>query len=357
MTQMLKNLIITPDITINDVLKRLNNTSQKVLLVVDENERLIGSINDGDIRRGILSGAVLENSISKIYNKKPIFIVESEYDFDQVKKHFIDNKIDLIPVIDKEEKIIDYITWDRAFSKCKSDIVPYEKINIPVVIMAGGKGKRLEPFTQVLPKPLIPIADKTIAEHIMEQFKKNGVNEFYLTLNYRGEMIQAYFNSINHLLNLHFIFEDDYYGTAGSLRLISKEISELFIVSNCDILVKADYADVIQFHQSNNADLTIMSAFQHHKIPYGVIDFGENGIVTRISEKPETTVAINTGVYVVNRDCIEMIPENVVFHMTDLIEKLIQNNRKVCTYPVNSDNYEDIGQWDEYHKTVRKFER
>jgi NDP-sugar pyrophosphorylase family protein len=183
------------------------------------------------------------------------------------------------------------------------------------------------------------------------------VDEFYFTLNYRGEMIQAYFNSISHSFNLHFVFEEDFYGTAGSLRLMPKKINETFIVSNCDILVKADYADVLQFHMTNNADLTIMSAFQHHKIPYGVIDFRENGIVTKISEKPEKTVAINTGVYVVNRDCIEMIPENVVFHMTDLIEKLIKNGKKVCTYPVNSDDYEDIGQWDEYHKTVRKFER
>ena len=264
-------------------------------------------------------------------------------------------KIDLLPVVNKNHELVDYITWSMAFSEQAFLAKPLGKIDMPVVIMAGGKGTRLEPVTTIIPKPLIPVGAKTIVEHIMDRFMNNGVNEFYFTLNYLGEMIKAYLNSIDRTNRLHYVFEENYYGTAGSLKLMMDQVPKTFIVSNCDILVNVDYAKACEFHKANNAHLTMLSAFQRHKIPYGVIEFKEDGVVTRIHEKPEKTVVINTGVYVVNSECLKYIPDNQMFHMTDLIEKLMKDGKKICTYPVNEDDYIDIGQWDEYRKAVKQF--
>ncbi|MFH2060661.1 MAG: sugar phosphate nucleotidyltransferase [Pseudomonadota bacterium] len=351
---MLENLMITPDVSISKVLEQFNKTGEKVLLVVDQ-KKLVGVITDGDIRRAVLSGKSIEEPVTQIYNKSPFYIDESAFDIDAAKKIFLKQKIDLLPVVNGAMEVKDYITWDMAFSEHGFHVKKLGKIDIPVVIMAGGKGTRLEPVTTIIPKPLIPVGPKTIVEHIMERFMNNGVQEFYFTLNYLGEMIKAYLNSIDQENRLHYVFEKDFYGTAGSLKLIEMDLPETFIVSNCDILVNADYADVLKTHQVNNADLTILSAFQRHRIPYGVIEFKENGIVTMIKEKPEKTVVINTGVYVVNSECLKYIPDGKMFHMTDLIEALMKDNKKVATYPVNENDYIDIGQWDEYRKAVKLF--
>ncbi len=351
---MLKDLLINPSTQISEALKQFNATSEKVLLV-NENNRLTGAITDGDIRRAVLSGVSIYDPIKGIYNPSPSFIFESDYDLKKVKKILLSKRIDLLPIVDEKMVIKDYITWSMAFSEHGFQRKEAGKIDLPVVIMAGGKGTRLEPVTTIIPKPLIPVGSKTIVEHIMDRFMNNGVNQFYFTLNYLGEMIKAYLNSIDDKNDLIYIFEEDFYGTAGSLKLLKDSIADTFIVSNCDILVNADYDDVVRFHKKNSASLTLLSAFQRHSIPYGVIDFTENGRVTQIHEKPEKTVVINTGVYIINSECLDYIPDNQVFHMTDLIEKLMEKGKKVCTYPVNEKDYIDIGQWDEYRKAVKQF--
>jgi NDP-sugar pyrophosphorylase family protein len=207
--------------------------------------------------------------------------------------------------------------------------------------MAGGKGTRMAPFTNVLPKPLIPIGDKTILEHIMEEFSKNGISYFYFTLNYRGQMIRSYFDGSEHTYNIKYIWEKEFLGTAGSLKLLGQDSPEQFFVSNCDIIVKADYYDIWSFHNQSGSWLTIISAVQHNTIPYGVIHFEEGGKVKRIEEKPEYSYTINTGVYLLDRRCLEYIPENEVFHMNP-----------VYTYPINEGEYIDIGQWEEYRNAM-----
>lgn len=351
---MLEDLIVEPDVLISDVLKQFNIAGEKVLLIVD-NDKLIGTVTDGDIRRAVLSGISINDSIVDIFNTTPNYILESEFDLSLARKVLLDEKVDLIPIVNANMSPVDFITWKSAFSGHGFHEKKTGNINMPVVIMAGGKGTRLEPVTTIIPKPLIPVGSKTIAEHIMERFMNYGVKEFYFTLNYFGEMIKAYFTSINLDVKNHYVFEKDYYGTAGSLKLLKELLPDAFIVSNCDIMVNADYADVVKFHDINNASLTILSAFQRHSIPYGVIDFKEDGVVTQIHEKPEKTVVINTGVYVLNKECLNYIPDNAKFHMTDLIEKLMENGEKVCTYPVNENDYIDIGQWDEYRKAVEQF--
>jgi dTDP-glucose pyrophosphorylase len=350
-----KDIFISESISIKEALKKLDKTAKKVLLVVDNEEKLLGTITDGDIRRFILKGKYdLNNSIKNIYSKEPIYINKAQFSMKIIKKLLTENKVDLIPITNNEKKVIDFISWDQAFSENKSQENLTLKLDVPVIIMAGGKGTRLEPFTRVLPKPLIPIGEKTILETIIERFRKQGIKNFYLTLNYKGEMIEAYFKSIKKDFNLKYLWETNFLGTAGSLRLAASYIKDFFIVSNCDVLVDVNIEDILKLHKDKNSYLTILSSIQHYKLPYGIVKFKEEGEVTEILEKPEYTYTINTGVYILNKQVLDYIPDNTFFDMTDLIHKLLKSNKKVITYPINESDYIDIGQWEEYKKSISK---
>jgi NDP-sugar pyrophosphorylase family protein len=250
---------------------------------------------------------------------------------------------------------LDVVLFDEVIDrKDSTNRFAAGRIDIPVVIMAGGKGTRMAPFTQVLPKPLIPVGEKTILEIIIEGFERFQVSQFYFTVNYRGAMIKAYFDSIETKTDITYLWEKEFCGTAGSLELLPKDIANTFVVSNCDIIVKADYAEVLKFHRDSQAELTVIASIQHHVIPYGVVEYVEHGVVSGIKEKPEFSFSVNTGVYVVNKSCLELIPHGREFHMTHMMEALIANGRKVVTYLVNEKDYIDIGQWAEYNKALER---
>lgn len=349
-----KDILIDESVSIRDALKKLDKTAAKLLLVVDKESKLVGAISDGDIRRYILKGKSLENDIREVYNKNPIYIREDEFSMELAKRIFIQKKIELIPILGKENKVIDFTTWDQLFPEAKAPLFKGGKINIPVVIMAGGKGSRLEPFTKILPKPLIPVGDKPIIEIIIDGFKKQGVSEYYLTLNDKSGMIESYFDGIEKDYEINCVKEDAFLGTAGGLKLLEDKISDVFIVSNCDVVVKADFEDIVGFHKKQNALMTILSPIRHYKIPYGVIKYKEGGQVETVIEKPEYTFTINAGVYILSKESLQFVPENSVCDMTDLIKTLIENGKKVVMYPVSENDYTDIGQWEEYKKALEK---
>jgi len=351
-----KNILIAETETIKDVLKKLETTAERVLLVTDDKSRLLGTLTDGDVRRYLLMGKSLEDDIKDCYFKNPTFVRLGEFSLDQVKAIFLKMKIDLIPIIDFDDTVIDYIVWNQAFED-KSKPKKNGKINVPVVIMAGGKGTRLEPFTKILPKPLIPVNDKPIIELIIDEFRRQGGRQYYLILNYKGEMIEAYFSGVDKDYDLKYLRENEFLGTAGGLKTLNGAIVNDFIVSNCDVIVKADFQQVIALHKKQKAAMTVLSSIQHHKIPYGVISFIEKGLVTDIMEKPEYTMTINTGVYVLSKEALAFIPDNEYFDMTDLIKRLIESGKKVITYPVNGNEYVDIGQWEEYRQAVDKLQQ
>lgn len=352
-------ILVAPEATIKDALKQLDISACRALLVADHDGILRGVISDGDIRRAILSGKDLDSGIEGVYNKSPNALYEGEYNDEAAKTLFLQYRFELIPVLANDGTISRYVSWSEFFSgsSASGERADYPPLEYPLVVMAGGKGTRMAPFTSVLPKPLIPIGEKTILEIIIDEFKKYGVTSFIFSLNFRGEMIRAYFNGIPRDYEIEYLWEKEFLGTAGSLRLLGELASERFFVSNCDIIVKADYREVVKFHQRTGAWITIVSSIRHMKMPYGVITFGNGGLVTEIREKPEYSMTINTGVYLLDRKCLAYIPEGLPFHMTDLIAALMQDGKPVYTYPVNENDYIDIGQWEEYRSAIQKLDK
>jgi dTDP-glucose pyrophosphorylase len=344
-------LLISPNLSIRKALKTMDKSGEGILFVVDADRRLLGTLTDGDIRRGILNGTQITNSIADIFNTNPFTLKENSYTKEEAKKIIHEKRYEAIPVLSKDGKLVAYEKWNDLFQQNESSPTR-APLDLPVVIMAGGKGTRMAPFTNVLPKPLIPIGEKTILELIIDRFLEYGIKNYYFTLNYRAEMIQAYFNSIDHEYKISYLKETEFRGTAGSLSLLPCDFPSTFIVTNCDILVKADFADVIAFHNKSGAMLTVISSIQHYTIPYGVIKFENGGKVTALEEKPEYSFCINTGIYILDSHCLKYLPKEGIFHMTNLMEALIADGEKVVTYPVNEKEYLDFGQWEEYRNAV-----
>ena len=351
----MENILINPFLSIKEALKRLNDTAEKVLFVVDEKNTLIGTITDGDIRRHILKTGTIEGIIETIYNKNPIYALEDKSE-DEIKHLIFKNKIELLPITNHKKQLVGFYRWTDFYNEEIENYTISEILDIPVVIMAGGKGTRLDPFTRVLPKALVPFKEKTIAEHIIGSFKKFGVHKFYFTLNFKGRVIESYFNSIQKDYEIEFIWEEDFLGTAGSLSLLIDKINSDFFVTNCDILLNVNYNKVYKYYKEVDASFISITSIRHYAIPYGIVYTGEQSIIKKLEEKPEHTFQINTGVYLLNKEVLNYISENTYIDMPQLIDRLLEENKKVIAYPINEKDYIDIGQWEEYRKFMKIFE-
>ena len=214
----MKDLLISPDITVKQALSTLSKSGDKCLVVIDEKMKLMGTLSDGDLRKAILKGTVLGDSISNIYKRNPIFFYKGDNNKKELKNIFLERKLNVIPIVDLEERVVDVFSWSRIFKN--GEYSTRGKLNATVVIMAGGRGTRLEPFTKVLPKPLIPIHEKPVIEHIIEQFTTVGINRFIITVNYKAQLMKAYFGELNPNYSIEFFQEKKPLGTAGSLHFI-----------------------------------------------------------------------------------------------------------------------------------------
>lgn len=217
--------------------------------------------------------------------------------------------------------------------------------------MAGGFGKRLDPFTRVLPKPLIPIGDKTIVECIIDEFRKYQINSFYLSVNYKSKIIKSYFEELKPKYKINYVDEDKPLGTAGSLRFIKNKIKSTFFLTNCDTIIKDDYFKMLKFHKKHKYDITIISSRKSYVIPFGICELKPNASLFKIEEKPSYVFLVNTGMYIVEQKCLKLIPENRVFHFTQLIENVIKNGGNVGVFPIKSKSWLDVGGWEEYKNT------
>lgn len=325
--------------------------AQKVkMLFVFENEQFVSLLTIGDIQRAIVKNIALDTPISQIVrlNKEFAHVGES---MDEIRKKMLDLRAECMPVLDEYGKLVDVVFWRDLFEKEEPDLRP--KIDLPVVIMAGGKGTRLKPITNVIPKPLIPVGDKTILEVIMDQFEGIGCHKFYMSVNYKADMMKYYLNQLEHKYDIEFFMEKKPLGTIGSVSLLKGKITTPFFVSNCDSINEQDYRDVWDYHVQNHNDMTIVTMVKSFKIPYGVIETGEDGLMTALWEKPEQTYQINTGVYILNPDLIDEIPEDKFFHITQLMEKVKVRGGRVGCFPVSEHSWKDMGEWKEYLKMIK----
>jgi dTDP-glucose pyrophosphorylase len=345
----MKNITVKLDITIRQAMKALDKTAEKCLLVVDEYDKLLGALTDGDLRRGILSGMNFSENISECYHRDATTFTRGNYTQEDAIRILRDKKLDLIPIIDKDGKVVDYLTWSNIDGGKQNKKVLDD---VSVVIMAGGKGTRMEPFTKVLPKPLIPINEKTIIEHIIERFTDIACSDFHLTVNYKGKILKAYFEELQPKYDLSFVDEKEPLGTAGSLQYLKGKFNKPFFVTNCDILIKTNYTNLYKFHQKGEYDITLVASAKEYIIPYGTCELNGDGHLSHINEKPKYDFLINTGLYVLNPDILELIPKNKFYHITHLIEEAKSQGKKVGVFPIADDAWIDVGQWAEYKKVM-----
>lgn len=335
----IKQRIIKKDETLIHALKIMDSTGFKSLLVVDNDELFAGILSIGDIQRAIIKNISLETLVSEALRQNPR-IAHEDTPLEQVKDEMLRFRMEFMPLVDKDKRIKSGYFWDELFVNKK--LPPKKRFELPVVIMAGGLGTRLRPLTNVLPKPLIPMGKKTMLEEIFDRFGKYGCNEFYISVNYKAELIEFYLKNEKISYKLNFIKEEKPMGTAGSLSLLKGKISRTFFVSNCDILIEQDYSEILDFHTNNKNEITIVAALKHYPVPYGTVETGENGRLLDLKEKPELTFKINSGMYIMEPHLLEEIPQGQFFHITQLIEKVKNRNGSVGVFPVSEKSWKDV---------------
>ncbi|MEE1010333.1 MAG: nucleotidyltransferase family protein [Agathobacter sp.] len=337
-------------ITVVEAMEKIDKNGKGILFIVDNGMRLVGCVTDGDIRRWIIKTGRLDVNVDIFMNKNPkvIFNGNNENAFSLIKE----DGIKAMPVLDFKRRVIDIIFENNAPSEQKNHSTSLENTN--VIIMAGGKGTRLYPYTKILPKPLIPIGEVPILERIINKFCEYGISNYYLTVNYKKAMIKSYFADFCHEYVINYVEEDKPLGTAGSIKLIRDKFEDPVIITNCDTLVDVDYKKVMEYHISSENALTIVAALKNVIVPYGVIHSGSGGVIQSMEEKPKKSYFINTGLYVLNPELIQKIPDDCIFHMTNLADLLMKENYQVGMYPISEDAFLDMGEFEEMSRMEKK---
>lgn len=338
----IEEFIIDENSTILEAMERLDKVAQKVLFIVKEG-KLEAALTDGDIRRWILKKGALDAPVKYAANYSPKYKEGgSKKEALQMMKELC---IEALPLLDTEGKIQSVVVWNE-----KEFNVKKEQMNLPVVMMAGGLGKRLYPYTNILPKPLIPVGEIPIAEHIINQFLPYGCDEIHLIVNHKKNMIKAYFNEIEKDYKVLYSDEDKPLGTGGGLSLLKGKIESTFILTNCDILILEDFSKMYKLHKEQGNIITMICSLKNFSIPYGVVEIGEDGDIEAMREKPQLSFFTNTGFYFVEPEVIEELEEDTPIGFPDIIEKYKKQGRKVGVYPISEQSWLDMGQLDELDK-------
>ncbi|WP_129597525.1 sugar phosphate nucleotidyltransferase [Anaerophilus nitritogenes] len=342
-----KDFLIDEECTMLDAMALLDKVAKKVLFVVRDGQ-FVAAITDGDIRRWILRKGNLGAKVKDIANYRPKYLKEKEKA--SAKKFMRNHSIEALPILNEKNDIVSVVLWNDEEVESK------RVLDVPVVIMAGGMGTRLYPYTKVLPKPLIPIGEIPIVEHIINRFNQYGSDQFFLVVNHKKNMIKAYFNEIEKNYQVYYADEDQPLGTGGGLSLLKDKINSTFILSNCDILIEEDYEKIYNYHKKENNLITMVCSLKNIKIPYGVIEISETGEIEEMREKPELSFFTNTGMYIVEPKIIEEIEENKAVGFPDIIEKYKQAGEKIGVYPISENSWLDMGQLDEMEEMRRRLE-
>ena len=340
----IEKIKITKDATIKQALKIISNGAVQIAIVVDKKGKLLGTLTDGDIRRGLLKGLDINSSINPIIYKKP-FVVKKDDIKEKVLKIALRKKIYQIPIVDKNLKVIGLHVLD--------ELIKSKKKNNLVVIMAGGKGIRLRPLTKNIPKPMLKVGDKPILQTILEKFIESGYDNFVICVNYKSKVIIDYFgNGKKFGAQIEYIHEKIRMGTAGALSLLKKKINEPFFVINGDILININFEKMLNFHQEHNSKATMCIKEFNVESPYGEVRVKKENIVS-IEEKPKHKFYVNAGIYILDPKCINLIPKKF-YNMTSLFKKMINKKDKIVSFPLG-ENWLDIGRFIDYDKANLKY--
>ncbi len=348
MIEKIKDRVISPSISLLNTMKQMDILKVKLLFVFNGNH-FEGIVTIGDIQRAIINNVSLAESVISILDTNKKYASPSE-SHEDIRRKIFSLRAECMPVVGENGELIDVYFWSDFFEQ--PETLHRSKLDLPVVIMAGGKGTRLKPLTNVVPKPLVPVGDKTILEVIMDQFEAIGCHKFYMSVNYKANMMEYYLSQLDHHYDIDFFMEDKPLGTIGSVALLKGKIITPFFVSNCDSINNQDYRDVYDYHIANKNDMTVVTMVKSFKIPYGVIETGKNGLMVSLKEKPEHTYMVNSGVYILNPELIDEIPSGEFFHITHLMEKVNARGGRVGCFPVSEESWKDMGDWHEYLKMI-----
>ena len=334
-----KEHLILSGSTVKQALGVLNDLSQDaILFVVNENNKLIGSLTDGDVRRGLLNDFTVETKIDEIIQSNPRFIRKGQYDIQKIIE-YREEDYRVIPVLDENDVVINVINFR------------YIKSYLPIdaVIMAGGRGQRLQPLTDATPKPLLKVGDKPIMEHNLNRLAMYGIDDFWVSVKYLGEQIEAYFGAGKQKnINIEYVWENDPMGTIGAVAQINNFKHDYVLVTNSDLLTNIDYEQFFLEFIKQGADLAVLTIPYQVAIPYAVLET-EKGEVKSFKEKPTFTYYSNGGIYLMKKEMTHLIPQNKFYNATDLMEDLIQQNKKIISFPF-SGYWLDVGKHEDFEK-------
>lgn len=325
--------LITHTASVLTALERLENYSPiSTLLVIDEDRKLVGTLTDGDIRRYLISGGQLSDKISCVVNKDCSYVNTSDNDMLAKLKDFKSKGIRIVPCVDSEHKITEVL-----------DLVHFRsKLPIDAVLMAGGKGERLRPLTEKTPKPLVKVGDKCIIDYNIDRLIEFGVKHLNVTVNYLGEQIEEHFSEPRNNVQVRTFREPKFLGTIGSIKFVDTFYNDTILVMNSDLFTDIDFEDFYHHFREHNAEMSVAAVPYNVSIPYGVLDL-EGRNIKGLLEKPKYVYYANAGIYLIKKSALAEIPEETFFNATDLIEKLISQNKTVIRYPLNG-TWIDIGQ-------------
>lgn len=341
----LEDILIEEKSNIKTAIEQLEKIRCKVIYAINEG-KLVAAISDGDVRRYALQAGDVNLPLKYICNYNPKYLIK--YEKEKIEGIFGQSEVYSIPIVNYNNEVVEIIFRDGRRLRRK------QVLGCPVVMMAGGKGTRLYPYTQILPKALIPVGDLPISERIINSFMDFGCDQFYLVVNHKKNMIRAYYDNMQKNCNLTYIEEDRPLGTGGGLFLLEGKIHQEFFLVNCDVIIDADYGEICNYHRKEGNFITIVAAKYRHIVPYGVVSCDEKNNCIELQEKPRLDYLINTGMYIVSEKLLELMPRNKEIAFPDLIDSFRQAGEKIGVYVIEESAYMDMGQLEEMEQMKKK---
>ena len=335
----MKNHTISQDITLLEALSRICDLAPEplVLFVLNKEKQMVGTLTDGDSRRALIAGASVNDKVSKIMHRNFNYMKVEEIDNVKELRRQKELKMRLVPILDKEHHIVEIINLEKYKTR----------LPIDAVLMAGGKGERLRPLTEKTPKPLLPVGGKAIIDHNIDRLIANGVKHINVTVNYLGEQLEEHFAEPHNGVQVQTVREPKFLGTIGGIRFVKEFYNDTILVMNSDLFTNINYEDFYLHFKEHDADMSVCTISYNVQVPYGIFKIEGRRNIVGLIEKPTYDYYANAGIYLIKKSVLEYVPKDVMFHSTDLIEKLVENGKRVIRFPLNG-TWIDIGNPQEY---------